>query len=145
MNKTERLKAIEYNGILAATARYDDEVEELKVLGVHTALNFFTEAGVGFADHVPALRVPHDDRRHAGALGNSSVHLSLEGKLVPPTPAAVRCQDNFGSGVQEYFAHPPVGKKVEWQIFECGPPRQTQRSGRARGAKHSLVAILGSI
>jgi predicted Kef-type K+ transport protein len=51
----ERLKAIDYNGMLAAIARYDDEVEELKQLGVHTAFNFFTEAGVGFADHVCEL------------------------------------------------------------------------------------------
>lgn len=40
-----------YNGIIAAVARYDDEVEELKKLGVHAAYNIYSEAGAGFADH----------------------------------------------------------------------------------------------
>lgn len=48
----ERLKAINFNGMIAATARYDDEVKQLKNLGVDSAFNFFAEAGIGFADHV---------------------------------------------------------------------------------------------
>jgi len=41
-----------YNGIIAATAQFDDEVEELKKAGVHGAFNFYAEAGHGFAEHV---------------------------------------------------------------------------------------------
>ncbi len=48
----ERLKAINFTGHIAATARFDDEVQELKRLGVDSAYNLFSEAGIGFADQV---------------------------------------------------------------------------------------------
>jgi hypothetical protein len=38
--------------MIAATGRFDDEVELLKKQGVHSAFNLYAEAGVGFADHV---------------------------------------------------------------------------------------------
>ncbi|MHC4991813.1 MAG: cation:proton antiporter domain-containing protein [Planctomycetota bacterium] len=41
-----------FQGKLAATARYADEIEELKRAGVDTALDLFDEAGAGFANHV---------------------------------------------------------------------------------------------
>ena len=41
-----------YRGTLAATARFDDQVEELRYAGVHAAFNFYNEAGLGFAEHV---------------------------------------------------------------------------------------------
>lgn len=41
-----------YQGTIAATAMFDDQVEELKQLGVHAAYNFYAEAGTGFAEHV---------------------------------------------------------------------------------------------
>lgn len=50
----QRLKAINYTGRIAATARFDDEIEDLKRLGVDSAFNVYTEAGVGFADQVCA-------------------------------------------------------------------------------------------
>ena len=49
-----RLSAQRYGGLLAATALYDDEVEQLREAGVTEAYNFYSEAGRGFADHVCA-------------------------------------------------------------------------------------------
>jgi predicted Kef-type K+ transport protein len=40
-----------YAGMLAATAPFDDQVEELRETGVHAAFNFYNEAGLGFAEH----------------------------------------------------------------------------------------------
>ncbi len=48
----ERLKSLGFRGILAATAFHDDELEELRAVGVQAAFNFFAEAGKGFAEHV---------------------------------------------------------------------------------------------
>lgn len=48
----ERLREIDYRGFIAATAKYDDEVRQLEAEGVHSAYNFYAEAGVGFANHV---------------------------------------------------------------------------------------------
>lgn len=50
----ERLTSLGFEGILAGTALYDDELEELRAAGVDAAFNFFSEAGKGFADHVCA-------------------------------------------------------------------------------------------
>ena len=41
-----------YEGLVAATAQYNDEVEALKEEGVDAAFSFYAEAGLGFADHV---------------------------------------------------------------------------------------------
>ncbi len=41
-----------FRGTLAATAHFDDQVEELRQAGVHAAYNFYNEAGLGFAEHV---------------------------------------------------------------------------------------------
>lgn len=48
----ERLRAIDYQGMIAATANFEDEVKQLKNLGVHSAYNLYREAGIGFADDV---------------------------------------------------------------------------------------------
>ena len=48
----EFLKSISYGGKIAATAKFDDEVRELREAGVDSAYNLYTEAGVGFADQV---------------------------------------------------------------------------------------------
>ena len=42
----------EFDGIIGATAHFDDQVEELKEAGVHGAFNFYAEAGHGFAEHI---------------------------------------------------------------------------------------------
>ena len=41
-----------FKGLIAASARFDDEVTALKEAGVHAAYNFFDDAGIGLAEHV---------------------------------------------------------------------------------------------
>lgn len=41
-----------FKGLIAASARFDDEVNTLKEAGVHAVYNFFNEAGAGLAEHV---------------------------------------------------------------------------------------------
>lgn len=48
----QRLKESGYDGKITAVARFPDEVEQLKLAGVDMAVDSFTEAGAGFADHV---------------------------------------------------------------------------------------------
>jgi predicted Kef-type K+ transport protein len=48
----QRLAASPYNGMVAATAQFDDEVAELEREGVDAVFNFYTEAGTGFADDI---------------------------------------------------------------------------------------------
>jgi len=48
----DRLKRIKFKGRIAATAKYDDEVRELEKAGIHAAYDFYSEAGVGFANHL---------------------------------------------------------------------------------------------
>ena len=43
---------MKYAGLIAATAKFDDEVDELKEAGVQSVYNFYTEVGHGFAEHV---------------------------------------------------------------------------------------------
>jgi DNA-binding LacI/PurR family transcriptional regulator len=52
MQAVNELTARKFDGIIAATAQFDDEVEELKAAGVHAAFNFYAQAGYGFAGHV---------------------------------------------------------------------------------------------
>jgi len=47
-----QLKGVGYSGKLAGVARYRDEIEALKKVGVHAAFNLYAEAGAGFAEHV---------------------------------------------------------------------------------------------
>lgn len=47
-----RLVASNYSGKITAVARFPDEVIKLQDAGVDLAVDSFTEAGVGFADHV---------------------------------------------------------------------------------------------
>ncbi|OMH26254.1 cation:proton antiporter [Motiliproteus sp. MSK22-1] len=48
----ERLRAIGYNGQIAAVAKHEDELARLQEIGVHARFNFYAEAGAGFAAHV---------------------------------------------------------------------------------------------
>jgi len=52
LNAVKELSKRKYGGMVAATARYDDQIRELKEAGVHAAFNIFAEAGFGFAEHV---------------------------------------------------------------------------------------------
>ena len=47
-----QLRSLKFPGLIAATARYDDEVEALKKAGVDAAFNIYGEAGAGFAGHI---------------------------------------------------------------------------------------------
>jgi len=49
-NITNQLHNVKYTGKVAAIARYQDEVEALKENGVDHVFNFFTDAGLGFAE-----------------------------------------------------------------------------------------------
>ena len=48
----QELTRLGFAGRIAASARYDDEVDELKAAGAHAAYNIYAEAGYGFAEHV---------------------------------------------------------------------------------------------
>jgi hypothetical protein len=50
INITRQLKNAGYTGKVAAIARYEDEVSSLLENGVDKVFNFFTEAGLGFAE-----------------------------------------------------------------------------------------------
>ena len=52
LQAVSELRSGNFDGMIAATAQFDDEVEELKEAGVHGAFNFYAEAGHGFAEHV---------------------------------------------------------------------------------------------
>jgi hypothetical protein len=52
MRAVKELSAQAYSGLIAATAQFDDELEELKQAGVQGAYNFYAQAGFGFAEHV---------------------------------------------------------------------------------------------
>lgn len=48
---TELLRECGFSGVIAAVAKFDDDLEELKAMGV-IAFNYYAEAGAGFAEHV---------------------------------------------------------------------------------------------
>ena len=50
-----QLKAAHYKGSIAGIARYEDDRQALKNAGVDYVFNFFTEAGIGFAEDSLAL------------------------------------------------------------------------------------------
>ena len=52
---TKQLRAAHYNGKIAAVARYDDERTKLEDCSIDKVFNFYTEAGVGFAEESLAL------------------------------------------------------------------------------------------
>ncbi|MFQ3189708.1 MAG: glutathione-regulated potassium-efflux system ancillary protein KefC [Paraglaciecola sp.] len=49
-NITEQLQHAKYNGKIASIARYEDEIQPLIDAGSDKVFNFFTEAGIGFAE-----------------------------------------------------------------------------------------------
>jgi predicted Kef-type K+ transport protein len=50
-----RINSSSHSCTLAATTRYDDEIQELKDVGVNLVFNVFAEAGTGFSDHVCSI------------------------------------------------------------------------------------------
>lgn len=55
MTIARQLKLAKYPGKIAAIARFDDEREKLESFGIDKVFNFYTEAGVGFADESMAM------------------------------------------------------------------------------------------
>lgn len=47
----EQLQKVGYKGFLTATARYEDHVEELRKMGVHSVYNVFTGVGAAYAEY----------------------------------------------------------------------------------------------
>ena len=52
MNALKELTRIQFPGTIAAAAKYDDEVDELRQAGAQAAYNIYAQAGFGFAEHV---------------------------------------------------------------------------------------------
>ncbi|MFT4900885.1 MAG: glutathione-regulated potassium-efflux system ancillary protein KefC [Lentimonas sp.] len=52
VHAAETLKRHEFDGVVVGTGKFDDEVKELRDLGLDTAFNLYAEAGAGFATHV---------------------------------------------------------------------------------------------
>ena len=52
IHAAQTLKRHEFEGVVAATGKFDDEVKQLRCVGLDTAFNLYSEAGSGFADHV---------------------------------------------------------------------------------------------
>jgi glutathione-regulated potassium-efflux system ancillary protein KefC len=52
LDALEQLRKISFSGRIAATARFPDEVKRLRQSGATAVFNIYTEAGVGFAEHV---------------------------------------------------------------------------------------------
>ena len=50
----DELKTASFNGRVAATARFADEIEPLMGAGAFIVFNVYAEAGSGFATHVAA-------------------------------------------------------------------------------------------
>jgi hypothetical protein len=48
----QQLKRLGFQGHIAASVRYEDEIAVLKEAGIDAAYSLYEEAGVGFADHV---------------------------------------------------------------------------------------------
>ena len=54
-NITLQLRHANYQGKIAAIARFDDERREIETYGVDKVFNFYNEAGVGFAEESLAI------------------------------------------------------------------------------------------
>ena len=48
----ENLKTKGYEGLIAATARFSDEMEAFEKAGVHAVFDVYAEAGAGFTQHM---------------------------------------------------------------------------------------------
>jgi len=57
LDALEQLRAIDFPGRIAATARYPDEEAPLREAGATAVFNIYAEAGAGFAGHVEASKL----------------------------------------------------------------------------------------
>ena len=85
----DQLRAASFDGRIAATVRFPDEIEPLERAGASTVFNVFAEAGAGFAEHLAAQYRPPGPTPAGGSAG-------------PTRPAAKRpvgSNDDVGSEV----------------------------------------------
>ena len=61
----DELKASSFSGQVAATARFEDEIEPLKQAGASTVFNVYAEAGSGFATHVASQAPAPAERKQS--------------------------------------------------------------------------------
>jgi glutathione-regulated potassium-efflux system ancillary protein KefC len=67
MLAVRQMNEMKFAGSIAATAKFDDEVEELKEAGVHAVFNLYAEAGYGMAEHVcQAIEAGIEDKEPSG-------------------------------------------------------------------------------
>ncbi len=52
LQAVELLKAVGYQGTIAAVTKHEDDRARLEAAGAHATFNFYAEAGAGFAEHV---------------------------------------------------------------------------------------------
>jgi len=55
VHAAQTLKRHQFEGIVTATGKFDDEVRELRAQGLDTAFHLYSEAGSGFAEHVSTV------------------------------------------------------------------------------------------
>ncbi|MEO0511048.1 MAG: cation:proton antiporter family protein [Verrucomicrobiota bacterium] len=73
VHAAESLKGQGFNGVVASTGKFDDEVKELRELGLDTAFNLYHEAGNGFANHIyHVFRQQRPDLAHSWHLREDS-------------------------------------------------------------------------
>ena len=51
MIAVEQLQKVGYKGFLSATARFDDQANELRKMGVHSVYNIYANTGAAYADY----------------------------------------------------------------------------------------------
>ena len=56
----DQLRAVSFDGRVAAAVKYHDEIEPLEQAGASTVFNVYAQAGAGFAEHVAARHAPSD-------------------------------------------------------------------------------------
>ena len=56
----DQLKAASFEGEIAATVRYHDEIEPLEKAGASIVFNVYSEAGTGFSEHISARFPPQE-------------------------------------------------------------------------------------
>ncbi len=57
----EQLRNAGYTGYLAATARFEDQAEELREMGVHSVYNIFTNVGAAYSQYVHSDMLSHPE------------------------------------------------------------------------------------
>jgi hypothetical protein len=59
LSAAKHLIDVGFPGKITAIAHFDDQVNDLREIGVHAAFNFYNEAGAGFAAHALEVMKGH--------------------------------------------------------------------------------------